>query len=158
MIDKQNVKVLLFDSGKVLNYPKTGNWFIPPKFFEYIDKDMFQSLDEKLIQKAYYKAYCYLQKNHLILNELEEMKVFVEFYNILFKELKLVISNNIIEYISRDTVYNDQKFVFYDDVFEFIPLFYEEYKLGVVSDTWPSLERVFRNKGLRKYFSTFVIS
>ncbi|MTI49919.1 MAG: HAD-IA family hydrolase [Firmicutes bacterium] len=28
---------------------------------------------------------------------------------------------------------------------------------GVVSDTWASLNRVFKNCGLRKYFSTFIM-
>ena len=30
--------------------------------------------------------------------------------------------------------------------------------LGVASDTWPSLERVFINKNLKQYFSTFIMS
>lgn len=42
MIDKHNIKVLLFDSGRVLNYPRTCNWFIPPKFFDYINRKRFE--------------------------------------------------------------------------------------------------------------------
>lgn len=34
----------------------------------------------------------------------------------------------------------------------------KKYLLGVVSDTWPSLERVFINKKLKQYFSTFIMS
>jgi len=34
----------------------------------------------------------------------------------------------------------------------------KNYKLAVVSDAWPSLENVFRQAGLRNYFSSFIIS
>jgi putative hydrolase of the HAD superfamily len=85
----------------------------------------------------------------LIQNELEELEVFIKFYNIIFKELKdFEIDSNIVENIARDTVYNDEKFVFYDDVFEVIPLLSKDYKLGIVSDTWPSLKE-YLCKGLR---------
>ncbi len=60
--------------------------------------------------------------------------------------------------IAKDAVYNDDKFLFYEDVFKVIPELGKRYRLGIVSDTWPSLERVFRNVGLRNYFSTFVMS
>ncbi len=53
---------------------------------------------------------------------------------------------------------NDEKFFFFQDVFEVIPRLRQKYLLGVVSDTWPSLDRVFKNVGLREYFSTFVMS
>ncbi len=55
-------------------------------------------------------------------------------------------------------MYNDRKFLFPNEVFQIIPKLSKNYKLGIISDTWPSLERVFKNVGLRGYFSTFVMS
>lgn len=154
-----NVKAILFDSGRVLNYPQTGNWFIPPKFFQYIDRTLFKSVNEQELNRAFYKANNYLQKNHYIQTEQKELETFIELYTIIFKELAdIEIDNDTIKAISEDTVYNDEKFIFYDDVFEYIPLFSKDYKLGIVSDTWPSLERVFRSNNLRNYFSTFIMS
>lgn len=43
-------------------------------------------------------------------------------------------------------------------MFSVIPKLSKSYKLAVVSDAWPSLENVFRNAGLRDYFSSFIIS
>jgi len=43
-------------------------------------------------------------------------------------------------------------------VFEVIPQLSKRFKLGVISDTWPSLDRVYKNVGLRNYFSAFVMS
>lgn len=34
----------------------------------------------------------------------------------------------------------------------------KSYKLGIVSDAWPSLEDVYTHAGLREYFSTFILS
>jgi putative hydrolase of the HAD superfamily len=47
-----SVKAILIDSGRVLNRPATGHWFITPKFFEHVDKKIFpqyQSLREILL-------------------------------------------------------------------------------------------------------------
>lgn len=159
MCNIRNIKALLFDSGRVLNYPQTGNWFIPPNFFQYIDRTLFESINKQELKSAFYKANNYLQMNHYIQTEQKELETFIKFYTIIFEELAdIEVCNNTIKAISEDTVYNDDKFVFYDDVFEFIPLFSQDYRLGVVSDTWPSLDRVFRSNNLRDYFSTFVMS
>lgn len=159
MIDTKNIKAILFDSGRVLNRPRTGHWFMPPNFFKYVDKNKFETLDINLIEEAFYKGHEYFHNHPLILTEIEELEHFIEFYNILATELPdLEISADYILEIAKDTVYNDDKFEFFEDVFEVIPKLNQQYKLGVVSDTWPSLDRVFRNAGLRDYFSSFVMS
>jgi putative hydrolase of the HAD superfamily len=159
MIDIKNIKAILFDSGRVLNRPRTGHWFMPPNFFKYVDKDKFKTLDENIIDEAFSKGDKYFRNHPLILTELEEFEHFVEFYNIFAKELPdLQISDDNILEVARDTVYNDDKFEFFEDVLQVIPKLSQNYKLGVVSDTWPSLERVFKNAGLREYFSSFVMS
>ncbi|GFP76293.1 HAD-IA family hydrolase [Clostridium fungisolvens] len=159
MLQHKNLKAILFDSGRVLNDPRTGNWFVPPNFHRYVDKNKFDLLDEKLIQVAFYKAMKFLEAKSIILTEEEEFEHFIEFYTILSNELPdLELNETHIIEVARDTVFNDEKFLFYEDVFEVIPQLSKSYKLGVVSDTWPSLERVFRNAGLREYFSTFVMS
>jgi putative hydrolase of the HAD superfamily len=159
MIDTKNIKAILFDSGRVLNKPRTGHWFMPPNFFKYVDKDKFKTLEVNIIDEAFSKGDKYFRNHPLILTETEELEHFVEFYNIFAKELPdLQISADYILEIAKDTVYNDEKFEFFEDVFEVIPKLSQHYKLGVVSDTWPSLERVFKNAELREYFSSFVMS
>lgn len=155
-----NVKAILFDSGHTLNYPRTGNWFIPPNFFRYVDKSKFKLLDSRKIEEVFSKAVQdLLQKRHSVSDVDAELERFSEFYAVIFDGLAyLGVSADAIREIARDSVYNDEKFVFYDDVAEMLPRFTERYVLGVVSDTWPSLDRVFTNAGLRKHFSTFVMS
>lgn len=159
MLKTKKIKAILFDCGHVLNGPRTGNWFISPNFYKYVDRNKFKLLDRTVVEKAFYKALQYLNKKNFVLTELEEFKHFSEFYRILSNELPILeLDDKSIIEIAKDTVYNDEKFLFYEDVFEVIPQLNEKYKMGIISDTWPSLERVFINSGLREYFSTFVMS
>jgi putative hydrolase of the HAD superfamily len=154
-----NIQAILFDSGRVLNYPRTGNWFVPPNFNKIVDTKKFEQIDFTLIKNAVNKANLYKSEQKLILTEEEEFILFKNFYTLISDQLVgLELTEEQITELAKDTVYNDEKFIFPEDVFEVIPLLSQSYKLGVVSDTWPSLERVFRNIGLRDYFSTFIMS
>jgi putative hydrolase of the HAD superfamily len=159
MIEINRVKAILFDSGRVLNHPRTGHWFIPPNFYNFVDKLLFEAVPRKSLEMAFQKGVEYLESKNFIVSEIEELEHFKQFYRIFAQELPgIELGENEIRKIAEDTVFNDEKFFFYEDVFEVIPQLSKKYTLGVVSDTWPSLDRVFRNIGIRKYFSTFVMS
>jgi len=153
-----NIKAILFDSGRTLNVPRTGHWFITPNFFNIINDTSFQYTEDQL-SEAMNKACDHINKMLLVKTEEDEFTMFKEFYEIVLKEIKYMsINEEIINSLASDNVYNDDKFYFFDDVEPGLQRLKDKYILGVVSDTWPSLERVFINKSLRKYFSTFVMS
>jgi putative hydrolase of the HAD superfamily len=155
---KENIKAILFDSGRTLNVPSTGHWFITPKFFDIVDKIKFLDKQE-IVEKAMEKACEYANKITFVKTEEEEYQMFREFYRIVLKETEYHDFDDVVlDALARDNVFNDDKFLFFDDVEESLKKLNVNYKLGVVSDTWPSLEWVFVNKGLMKYFSTFVMS
>jgi len=153
-----NIKAILFDSGRTLNVPRTGHWFITPNFFNIINDTSFQYTEDQL-SEAMNKACDHISKILLVKTEEDEFAMFREFYEVVLKEIKYTnINEEIIDSLASDNVYNDEKFYFFDDVESGLQRLKDKYILGVVSDTWPSLERVFINKSLRKYFSTFVMS
>ena len=153
-----NVKAILFDSGRTLNVPRTGHWFITPNFIKIIEKSDFTCTEETM-EKAINKACEHISKILLVKTEEEEFLMFKDFYKIVLKEINYPnINDEIIESLAKDNVFNDDKFLFFKDIEESLKTLKNKYLLGVVSDTWPSLERVFINKGLRKYFSTFIMS
>lgn len=157
-IEINNVKAILFDSGRTLNVPTTGHWFITPKFFNIINKSKLSCTEEQM-GKAMEKACSHINKILFVKTEEQEFSMFKEFYEIVLREVNYSdIDNEIIELLAGDNVYNDEKFLFFDDVEPALIKLKEKYLLGVVSDTWPSLERVFINKNLRQYFSTFIMS
>lgn len=157
--DKHKIKAILIDSGRVLNVPVTGHWFITPNFFNYVDKKSFKSISVAQKREAFNKAGQYINKQNLISNEGEEYKYFFEYYKIFSESMpQLQLQDKDIQAITKDLVYNYDKYSFYKDVFKLIPELSKEYKLGVVSDAWPSLENIFKKANLRDYFSSFVIS
>jgi len=152
------VKGILFDSGRTLNVPRTGHWFITPNFMEIIENSQFSCTDEQL-NKAMEKACEHINGILLVESEEHEFLMFKEFYEIVLKEIRYPnINSEVIELLAKDNVYNDEKFLFFTDVAPALNDLKDKYLLGVVSDTWPSLERVFINKNLRQYFSTFIMS
>lgn len=153
------LKAILIDSGRVLNYPVTGHWFITPDFFNYIDYKTYKRISKSKKAKAFSKAGEYISKQKLVVSEEEEYKYFVTYYKIFFDELPgLNAEEKTINLIAKDMVYNYSKYKFYDDVPEIILLLSKKYKLAVVSDAWPSLENVFVKAGMRDYFKSFIIS
>lgn len=157
-MDMNNVKAILFDSGRTLNVPRTGHWFITPNFMKIIEKEEVSfSIEE--IENAMEKAYKHISKILLVESEEQEYLMFKRFYEIVLKEINYPNYNEeIIELLAKDNVYNDEKFLFFEDVEQSLKILKEKYLLGVVSDTWPSLERVFISNNLRQYFSTFIMS
>jgi len=135
----------------------TGHWFIPPKFFEYVNKEKFLSIEKEKINNAFSNAQKYLFNEKLIKDRKEELKHFTNFYKLFSENLPELEINNI-EDLAKDIVYNTSKYVFYDDVKEVIPRLKNKYKMAVVSDAWPSLENVFIDADMKKYFETIVIS
>jgi putative hydrolase of the HAD superfamily len=158
-VNKDGIKAILLDSGRVLNEPATGHWFITPNFFTYVDHRKFRSISKSRIREAFDKAGQYISSQSLILNEEDEYRHFLQYYRIFSDCLpELQLSKDDVQAIANDYVYNYDKYRFFEDVFSVIPKLSKSYKLAVVSDAWPSLENVFRNAGLRDYFSSFIIS
>ena len=151
------IKSILFDSGRVLNRPLTGHWFISPNFFKYVNKEKFLSIEKERINNAFSNAQKYLFNEKLIKNREEELIHFSNFYKLFSENLPELQINNI-EDLAKDMVYNTSKYVFYEDVKEVIPRFKNKYKMAVVSDAWTSLENVFIDADMKKYFEIIVIS
>lgn len=153
------IKAILIDSGRVLNNSVTGHWFITPNFFNFVNKETFNTIPNNQVSLAFRKAHEYISKQNLIVTEEDEYKHFLVYYKIFFENLpQLILTDEQIQAVTRDLVYNYDKYKFYQDAIDTIPNLSENYKLAVVSDAWPSLENVFKKAGMRDYFSSFVVS
>lgn len=158
-LNANKIKAVLFDSGRVLNGPVTGHWFITPNFFEFVDEKSFKALERNQRDYAFSKAGSYISMQNLITNEEEELTHFLEYFRLFSNELpQLGLKDEQIKAIAEDLVYNNNKYKFFKDAIDLIPALSKKYKLAVVSDAWPSLENVFKSSGLRNYFSSFVVS
>ena len=105
----KNIKYIILDFGKVLAYPTTGNWDLTPLLLELID---IKKLDiEELKQKR--KQYNYILSEK-IENLEQEYNMYIRYYSSILTN----IDKKIIEQISYDRTYNDDKYKLYSDVLE----------------------------------------
>lgn len=155
----ETIKAILLDSGRVLNYPASGHWFIPPDFFQFIKPVNWDHVRDIERAAAFAQAKETLDQYPLVRTKEEEYDVFVDYYTTFFRSIpRLKATPEQIEGITRDLVYNPEKYIFFPDALEMLPRLAAKYKLAVVSDSWPSLEDVFVHAGLRDYFAAFIIS
>lgn len=153
------IKGILLDSGRVLNEAQSGHWFISPDFFKFVDEEKFHRYKKHEIRASFLKGLVYLDKQKIILTEEEEHKHFTIFYQLFLNALPdLKEGDNQAEKLAEALVYDSNKYVFYPEVSSFLEEVSENYALGVISDAWPSLIKVFESAGYRHYFDTMVIS
>ena len=154
-----NIKAVIFDSGRVLNGPVTGHWFITPNFWQFVNKDIFDSVDKNKLVFAFAEADKYIVAQKFITTKEEEYKHFIKFYEIFSSQLpELKLTTDVIEKIAKDLVFNPEKYSFYDDALEVIPELKGRYKLAIVSDAWPSLLDVYDENNMTLHFDSIVIS
>ena len=159
--NKIMIKNIFLDAGYTLVYPKSFDWLYPVDFFEFCDKELFlKTAKTDEYKNLYAKGYKYLDDNHLLKDENDEYDVFLDFYKMVllpFPELK--IGEEKIKKITKSIVFNYAKLNLYDDVVIMLEKWKSErYKLGIISDTFPSLANCFKYLGIYKYFDVFVMS
>lgn len=151
---KNKNKYLILDFGLVLGKPKTGNWFITPNFYEIIGKN---KIDLKRLNVLFNKYNENISKK--IITKEEEYKAFKEFYLNILNELKIVKNEEeTAEKLAEDFVYNEDKYIMYDDVYEFLEKQSQKYILILLSDNWPCVYAILKNWGIDKFFTKIYIS
>jgi putative hydrolase of the HAD superfamily len=154
-----NIKGLLIDSGRVLNFAATRDWSYSPNFFKIVSKDKINNISKDKRDEAFRKAWSYINNITLMQTIEEEWKHFLEFFIIIKNELpELEIDDKILKLLTDDFVLNYDKYIFFKDVFEVLPILNQNYKLCLVSDAWPSLRNVYKKAGFYDYFDAIIIS
>ena len=156
----REIQGILFDPGDTLVKPERGSWFPGPNFESMLASHGQAAVEDKLLAPALQQGMRYLNANHLVTTEEEEYEQFKEYSRLVLAELNIeVAESSLAEELAGDMVYNDSKYGLYQDTLPEIKRFYEQgLMLAILSDTWPSLDRVFRNFGIRDYFKVFTIS
>lgn len=149
-----NIKNIIFDVGGVLADPKSGNWFITNNFYNIVDKKYINETILKLSLRN--NLYMHTQEPK---TEEEEYKMFSDYYYKVLSDIKYPnVTREISNKIAEDCVYNDDKFIFYDDVINNLKRLSNNYNLYIISNGWPSSIRVLHNKEIDIYFKGIMIS
>lgn len=102
------------------------------------------------IRKARHEGIRFLEENHLLKTMEEEEEQYTEFYSIVSKELGLGLSLNELKEIANDRTYNMENYLTYPGTVEAVKKLSESFKLGIISDTWPSITPQLEHIGVMK--------
>ena len=150
----EDIKYIILDFGKVLAGPSTDDWFMTKEFLKHIDvnlidKDKFYML---------LKKYSYLKDKKITTLE-EEYDAFYKLYDLILKKLNYPnYDSSIAKAIAYNFTYEDDKYIFYDEIVEELEMLSKKYTLILLSDNWPCVIRIMKNKNIYKYFKKLYIS
>ena len=155
-----NIKGIFFDVGWTMMRPVCEHWFTNIKLNEYADADILESISTERFHSAFFgEAYKYLDDNHLIGTEEEEYQQFCIYYRMVAEQLpELCFTQNKIDEIAYSKVYDMNNYSFFEDIIPTLEALRPKYKLGVISDTWPSITRMLKHGGIYDYFDCFTFS
>ena len=144
--------VLFFDVGYTIDYPASGDWMFTKRFYE-IAGGRLKRCSPEQIQEAQAAGLDYLGKNHLLRDEEDEVERFIHFYGIVSDALGLELTGAEIREAVWDRTYNMSNYVPYPDARRVIETLSRTHRLGIISDTWPSIENQLRALDVRQFFS-----
>ena len=145
-------KVIFFDVGHTLDMPASGDWMFTKKFLEEAG-DRLKTLSDEEIGRGWEAGLRFLTQNHLVTTVEAEIEQFYQYYSILSDELGLHLSEEQRRAVARDRACNMENYIPYPGIKEVLETLSKTHKLGVISDTWPSIDRQLEHIGVAGYFS-----
>ena len=153
MIDLlKDKKVIFFDVGYTLDMPASGDWMFTGKFLELAGEKLKQR-NETEIRQARDAGLRFLAQDHLIKTVEAEIRNFYDYYSIISDQLGLGLSDKEKDQISRDRACNMENYIPYPGIVEVLGTLSKTHKLGIISDTWPSIEPQLEHIGVSQYLS-----
>ena len=149
-------KVIFFDVGYTLDMPASGDWMFTGMFLEAAGEKLKQRTETE-IQRARDAGLRFLDNDHLIKTVEAEIQNFFDYYSIISNELDLGLSVKERDQIARDRACNMENYIPYPGIAEVLSTLSKTHKLGIISDTWPSIEPQLEHIGVSQYlsFTTF---
>lgn len=145
------IKYVIFDYGKVLGYPKSGKWFITPKFLELINNMDIGKIKEAVTNNKY------LVKDDLPIKTIEqEYDMFSIFYSNVLDEIGL--NKELAKDVAYDKVYNKSEYALYNDVKDSLKQLKQKYILIMLTNNFPSIINYLKHEGIYELFDKVYIS
>ena len=145
-------KVIFFDVGYTLDMPASGDWMFTGMFLEAAGEKLKQRTETE-IQRARDAGLRFLDNDHLIKTVEAEIQNFFDYYSIISNELDLGLSVKERDQIARDRACNMENYIPYPGIAEVLDTLSKTHKLGIISDTWPSIEPQLEYIGVSRYLS-----
>ncbi len=150
-------KFIFFDIGYTLDMPASGDWVFTNRFYT-LAGDRLKAKTASEIRRARERGMDILMHSGRLSGVSDEIRVFCEYYAAISDELGLGFSAEDAYDISRDRAENMANYVPYPDIRPVLSALAKELGLGVISDTWPSIDAQLEHLGISGFFSAFTYS
>ena len=144
--------VIFFDVGYTLDRPASGDWMFTNRFLKEAG-DRLKKCGAQEISEARDQGLRFLTGHHLIQSVDAEIEQFCQYYSILSDKLHLGLSESQTQAIARDRACNMKNYIPYPGINEVLQTLSQTHKLGIISDTWPSIDQQLEYLGVSHYFS-----
>lgn len=145
-------EVLFFDVGYTLDKPASGDWMFTRKFLE-LAGDRLKQRNEAQILEAKNAGLRFLAQNHLVTTVEAEIRQFTEYYSIISDRLGLGLNENEKEQAARDRACNMENYIPYPGTKDVLAELSRTHRIGIISDTWPSIREQLEYLGVSRYIS-----
>lgn len=155
----KNIKGIFLDLGGTLLYPPSGSFMFSAFAKRYFPGDKLRALPPEQVRAAGERAWRALESQPLVLTMEEEHALFLAYYTMLSQELSLGLSAAELKAVADDKVYNKtENMRLFDDTAETLRALSGKYRLGIISDTWPSILPELEHFGILHYFDCVTFS
>ena len=157
---RQPVKGIFFDLGWTLVYPPSGDWEFTQSAKKLFNWEVYQSLPKERTAAVRKEANDYLEAHHHISSLEEEYDRMLQYFTIVAQKLpELGATRQDIEATALEKVYQSQHtYNLMEDAIPTLEALKGRYKLGIISDTWPSIVPVLERFGILPYFDAITYS
>ena len=122
------------------------------KFLELAGKKLKQRTIKE-IHRARNAGLRFLEQDHLIQTVEAEIRNFFDYYSIISEYLDLGLTEKERDRIARDRACSMENYIPYPGIVEVLDTLSKTHKLGIISDTWPSIEPQLEYIGVSQYLS-----
>lgn len=158
-MDRRKINGVFFDLGWTLEKPGGDDWFLTERFFQSVSRDRFYAIEPEVRADAMNRAYRPLCTDHHMTDCEEENRRIRGYYADLCRFLNLGLTENEIDEIAFDHTYNFANYRVFDSTEPVLKTLKEHgYRIGVISDTWPSTVPQQKEAGLYDYYDFLVLS
>lgn len=157
---RQPVKGIFFDLGWTLVYPPSGDWEFTQPAQKLFNWEVYQSLPKERTAAVRKEANDYLEAHHHISTLEEEYDRMLQYFTIVAQKLpELGATRQDTEATALEKVYQSQHtYNLMEDAIPTLEALKGRCKLGIISDTWPSIVPVLERFGILPYFDAITYS
>ena len=157
---RQPVKGIFFDLGWTLVYPPSGDWEFTQPAQKLFNWEVYQSLPKERTAAVRKEANDYLEAHHHISTLEEEYDRMLQYFTLVAQKLpELGATRQDIEATALEKVYQSQHtYNLMEDAIPTLEALKGRCKLGIISDTWPSIVPVLERFGILPYFDAITYS